>query len=93
MIESKTITHKPEWLKTKLTETENVIFLKKLMRSQNMHTVCEEAKCPNIHECWGQRKTVTFMIPSDTCTRSCGLCAVKSGKPTGLDRNEPDSKS
>ena len=53
---------KPDWLKIKLNTNENYIGLKKMMREKNLHTVCEEAKCPNIHECWGARRTATFMI-------------------------------
>jgi lipoic acid synthetase len=59
------------------------------MRGQQLHTVCEEARCPNIGECWS-RGTATFMILGDTCTRSCGFCAVKTGRPIGLDTNEPE---
>lgn len=56
------ILRKPDWLKIKLNTNENYIGLKKMMREKNLHTVCEEAKCPNIHECWGARRTATFMI-------------------------------
>ncbi len=81
---------KPEWLKIKLNTNENYTGLKKLMREKNLHTVCEEARCPNIHECWGERRTATFMILGDTCTRACRFCAVKTGLPTELDRAEPE---
>lgn len=81
---------KPEWLKIKLNTNENYTGLKKLMREKNLHTVCEEAKCPNIHECWAERRTATFMILGDTCTRACRFCAVKTGLPTELDRAEPE---
>ena len=56
-----------------------------MMRDNNLHTVCEEAKCPNIHECWAVRKTATFMILGAVCTRACRFCAVKTGLPTELD--------
>lgn len=81
---------KPEWLKIKLNTNENYTGLKKMMRSKNLHTVCEEARCPNIHECWAVRRTATFMILGDTCTRACRFCAVKTGLPTELDLQEPE---
>lgn len=84
-----TVSHKPEWMKINLTGTENYRNLKHLMRQQGLNTVCEEARCPNIHECWGERRTVTFMILGDTCTRACAFCAVKSGKPELLGEDEP----
>lgn len=79
---------RPEWLKVKLPTGENYIDVKNLMRNQHLHTVCEEAKCPNIAECWNHR-TATFMILGDTCTRSCGFCNIKTGIPTKLDLDEP----
>jgi lipoic acid synthetase len=81
---------KPDWLKIKLNTNEEYKGLKKLMREKNLHTVCEEAKCPNIHECWGERRTATFMILGDTCTRACRFCAVKTGLPNELDLAEPE---
>jgi len=81
---------KPEWLKIKLNTNENYIGLKKMMREKNLHTVCEEARCPNIHECWAVRRTATFMILGDICTRACRFCAVKTGLPTELDWQEPE---
>jgi lipoyl synthase len=81
---------KPEWLKIKLNTNENYIGLKKMMREKQLHTVCEEAKCPNIHECWAIRRTATFMILGDVCTRACRFCAVKTGLPTELDWQEPE---
>lgn len=81
---------KPDWLKIKLNTNESYTGLKKLMREKNLHTVCEEAKCPNIHECWAERKTATFMILGDICTRACRFCAVKSGLPNELDEQEPE---
>ncbi len=61
-----------------------------MMREKQLHTVCEEAKCPNIHECWAVRRTATFMILGAVCTRACRFCAVKTGLPTELDRAEPE---
>ena len=79
---------RPEWLKVRLPMGPQVEELRRLMRSKSLHTVCEEAHCPNMAECWGAG-TATFMILGDTCTRSCGFCAVKSGRPTELDLAEP----
>lgn len=81
---------KPDWLKIKLNTNENYTGLKKMMRENNLHTVCEEAKCPNIHECWAVRRTATFMILGSVCTRACRFCAVKTGLPTELDLQEPE---
>ncbi|MGG3448574.1 lipoyl synthase [Domibacillus aminovorans] len=80
---------KPEWLKIKLNTNEQYTGLKKMMREKKLHTVCEEAKCPNIHECWAVRKTATFMILGSVCTRACRFCAVQTGLPTELDWEEP----
>jgi lipoic acid synthetase len=80
---------KPEWLKVKLSTGENFQELKQMMRSKTLHTVCEEARCPNIYECWANR-TATFMILGDICTRACRFCAVKTGMPTELDLQEPE---
>lgn len=79
---------RPDWLKVKLPTGENYSDVKKLMRKQKLNTVCEEARCPNIAECWNHR-TATFMILGDTCTRSCGFCNVKVGIPNELDLAEP----
>jgi lipoyl synthase len=76
------------WLKVKLPHGENYFALKQLVRDKRLHTVCESASCPNIGECWEQ-KIATFMILGDVCTRSCGFCDVKTGRPLGLDREEP----
>ncbi|WP_060681823.1 lipoyl synthase [Virgibacillus halodenitrificans] len=81
---------KPEWLKTKINTNKSYTGLKKLMRDKKLNTVCEEARCPNIHECWSERKTATFMILGDTCTRGCRFCAVKTGLPNELDWGEPE---
>ncbi|RKD68840.1 lipoic acid synthetase [Sinobaca qinghaiensis] len=81
---------KPEWLKIKLNTNDSYKGLKKMMREKNLHTVCEEARCPNIHECWSERKTATFMILGDVCTRACRFCAVNTGLPNELDWQEPE---
>ncbi|MBP1934622.1 lipoyl synthase [Ammoniphilus resinae] len=80
---------KPEWLKIKLTTDENFKDIKKMMRGKTLHTVCEEAKCPNIFECWSNR-TATFMINGSICTRGCRFCAVTTGLPTELDLQEAE---
>jgi lipoic acid synthetase len=84
-----TIERKPDWLKVKLATGQNYQELKKMMRSKTLHTVCEEARCPNIYECWANR-TATFMILGEICTRACRFCAVKTGMPTELDWAEPE---
>jgi lipoyl synthase len=81
-------THRPEWLRVRLPGGENYSELKGIMRGLELHTVCEEARCPNIGECWNAR-TATFMVLGDTCTRACGFCAVKTGRPGVLDLGEP----
>ena len=79
---------KPEWLKVRAPGSPNYLRLKDLMRSLGLHTVCEEAHCPNIGECW-HHGTATFMILGDVCTRSCGYCSVAHGRPGAVDRDEP----
>lgn len=79
---------KPEWLKVRSPGGSNYLRLKKLMRTEVLHTVCEEAGCPNIGECW-EAGTATFMILGDVCTRACKYCGVAHGMPTTLDRDEP----
>ena len=79
---------KPEWLKVRAPGSENYHRLKGLMRTLGLHTVCEEANCPNIGECWNHG-TATFMILGDTCTRSCGYCNVTHGGPLPADAGEP----
>ena len=81
-------TARPDWLKVRLPSGENYFRLKGILRGLSLNTVCEEARCPNVAECWGQG-TATFMILGDTCTRACGFCAVKTGLPQFLDREEP----
>ncbi|EXX87109.1 lipoyl synthase [Paenibacillus darwinianus] len=80
---------KPDWLRIRLTTDGNYAEIKDMMRSKTLHTVCEEARCPNIYECWANR-TATFMILGDICTRACRFCAVKTGLPTELDLQEPE---
>jgi lipoyl synthase len=80
---------KPEWLKVRAPGGPNYIRLKGLLRAENLHTVCEEAHCPNIGECW-EDATATLMILGDVCTRHCGYCAVAHGRPTWEDREEPE---
>ncbi len=79
---------RPEWLKVRLPSGQNYKEVYELMRKSKLNTVCEEAKCPNLAECWS-RRTATFMILGDTCTRSCGFCNVKLGLPNELDLDEP----
>src|ERR1700739_1585676 len=79
---------KPEWLKVRAPGSAGYQRLKALMRDLRLHTVCEEARCPNIGECW-HHGTATFMILGDVCTRACAYCAVAHGKPSGLDVEEP----
>ncbi|MFQ5896381.1 MAG: lipoyl synthase, partial [Nitrospinota bacterium] len=79
---------KPEWLKVRAPGGHHFMRVKGLLRTLNLHTVCEEAHCPNIGECF-ENLTATFMILGDICTRRCGFCAVTHGRPTGLDREEP----
>ncbi len=80
---------RPDWIKVRAPHGESYDFLKELMRSKKLHTVCEEAMCPNIGECWGSG-TATFLIMGDTCTRSCGFCDIKTGRPAPLDWEEPE---
>ena len=79
---------RPDWLRVRLPGGERYTRLKSVMREHDLHTVCEEARCPNVAECWGQG-TATFMILGDICTRACGFCAVTTGLPTKLDLTEP----
>src|SRR6188472_369441 len=79
---------KPDWLKVRAPGSPNYLRLKSLMRELNLHTVCEEAQCPNIGECW-HHGTATFMILGEVCTRACAYCAVAHGRPAPLDTSEP----
>ncbi len=78
----------PTWLKVKMPSGQNYSKLQNLIKTQGLHTVCEEARCPNIGECW-EKETATFMILGDICTRACTYCAVTTGRPTNLDLEEP----
>jgi lipoic acid synthetase len=78
----------PDWIRARMPSGENYHDLKRLLRGLQLNTVCEEARCPNIGECWAER-TATIMILGDTCTRACGFCAVKTGRPTWNDEDEP----
>ncbi len=78
----------PDWIRARMPSGDTYHDLKGLLRGLSLNTVCEEARCPNIGECWDQR-TATIMILGDTCTRACGFCAVKTGKPTWFDEDEP----
>lgn len=78
----------PDWIRVRVTEGENFKDLKQMVRSGRLHTVCEEARCPNIFDCWN-RRTATFMILGAVCTRACRFCAVTSGRPSELDLGEP----
>ncbi|MFQ5752459.1 MAG: lipoyl synthase [bacterium] len=79
---------RPQWLKVRLPFGEGYNQVKQIVHRHDLNTVCEEARCPNLAECWG-RKIATFMILGDVCTRSCGFCAIKTGKPLFLDLDEP----
>jgi lipoic acid synthetase len=78
----------PDWIKVKAPGSPNYLHLKRILRERKLHTVCEEARCPNIGECWSH-KTATFLILGDTCTRGCRFCAISKGKPNALDPAEP----
>jgi lipoic acid synthetase len=79
---------RPPWLRVKAADSPKYQELRGLFRGKHLHTVCEEAMCPNIGECWG-RGTATFLLMGDTCTRSCGFCKIKTGRPGALDPDEP----
>ncbi len=87
-LEQKDLGRRPEWLRVKLPSGGNFHQVQQMMRGHELHTVCEEARCPNIGECWNNR-TATFMILGRVCTRHCGFCAVQSGRPNELDLHEP----
>jgi lipoic acid synthetase len=80
---------RPEWLKVRIPSGEAFFEVRQIIRSHKLNTVCEDAMCPNIAECWGKHRTATFMILGDICTRACAFCAVQSGKPTEYDLLEP----
>src|SRR5689334_9065032 len=80
---------RPDWLKVRIPGGDNYLEVRGIIRSHKLNTVCEDALCPNIAECWGKHRTATFMILGDICTRACAFCAVQSGKPTEYDLLEP----
>lgn len=81
---------RPAWLRIRLSTPEKYHDVRKLVDGLNLNTVCQEARCPNIYECWGEHGTATFMILGDICTRSCGFCSVTTGRPNpGVDPDEP----
>ena len=80
---------RPEWLKIRVQAAEATAEVERLMRAKGLVTVCEEARCPNQHECWGVHRTATFMLMGDVCTRHCGFCNVGKGRPGELDVGEP----
>lgn len=80
---------RPDWLKVRIPSGETYFDVRRILRSHNLNTICEDAMCPNIAECWGTHRTATFMILGDICTRACAFCAVTSGKPTEYDLAEP----
>ena len=82
------IKKKPDWIRSKLLNSKEFFTTKSIINKSNLVTVCQEANCPNITECWSKRHA-TFMIMGDTCTRACGFCDVKTGKPEKLDKFEP----
>ena len=82
------IKKKPDWIRTKIINTQNYFKTKEIINKKKLHTVCQEASCPNISECWS-KKHATFMIMGDTCTRACAFCNVKTGKPNKIDKFEP----
>jgi lipoyl synthase len=80
---------RPDWLKVRIPSGETFFEVREILRSHQLNTICEDAMCPNIAECWGKHKTATFMILGNICTRACAFCAVTSGKPTEYDLLEP----
>ena len=81
---------RPAWLRIRLSTPEKYHSIRRLVEGLDLNTVCQEARCPNIYECWGEHGTATFMILGDICTRSCGFCSVTTGRPNpGVDENEP----
>jgi len=80
---------RPDWLKVRIPSGENYFEVRRILRSHKLNTICEDALCPNIAECWGKHRTATFMILGDICTRACAFCAVTSGRPTEYDLMEP----
>jgi len=80
---------RPDWLKVRIPSGENFFEVRRILRSHKLNTICEDAMCPNIAECWGKHRTATFMILGNICTRACAFCAVTSGRPAEYDLMEP----
>src|SRR5689334_4670100 len=80
---------RPDWLKVRIPGGDNYLEVRGILRSHKLNTICEDAMCPNIAECWGKHRTATFMTLGDICTRACAFCAVQSGQPTEYDLLEP----
>ena len=87
--DSRSPRRRPPWIRVRAPSGETYEQVRKLMRSKTLHSVCEEAQCPNLGECWG-KGTATFLMLGDTCTRSCGFCDIKTGRPNPLDWGEPN---
>ena len=83
------ISPKPDWLRIKIPSGETVFSIKKELRERGLHTICQDARCPNMHKCWENRHA-TFLILGDLCTRDCKFCSVKHGKPFPIDKKEPE---
>jgi lipoic acid synthetase len=83
------MSNRPDWLKVRIPGGDNFFEVRRILRSHNLNTICEDAMCPNIAECWGKHRTATFMILGNVCTRACAFCAVTSGRPTEYDLMEP----
>ena len=83
------MSNRPDWLKVRIPSGENFFEVRRILRSHQLNTICEDALCPNIAECWGKHRTATFMILGNICTRACAFCAVTSGRPTEYDLMEP----
>ena len=83
------MSNRPDWLKVRIPSGENFFEVRRILRSHQLNTICEDAMCPNIAECWGKHRTATFMILGNICTRACAFCAVTSGHPSEYDLMEP----
>ena len=83
------MSNRPDWLKVRIPSGDDYNEVRRILRSHKLNTICEDAMCPNIAECWGSHRTATFMILGDICTRACAFCAVTSGRPTEYDLQEP----
>ena len=83
------MSNRPDWLKVRIPSGENFFEVRRILRSHQLYTICQDALCPNIAECWGKHRTATFMILGNICTRACAFCAVTSGRPTEYDLMEP----